>query len=85
LKKVVVCRSLEHVIRGKKSEGIGVVTNKNLGEIGSTAHDQLSGWADQVTVKAEDVHEGSSLSCTRLGNQSNCLFVCYEEGTCILD
>ena len=66
-------------------EATGVITNTNLGEIRSTVHDQLSGWAAQVTVKAEDVHEGSSLSCTRLGNQSSCLFVCYEEATCILD
>lgn len=62
---------------GKKHEGIGIIANTNLGEIRSTAHDQLSGWAGQVTVKAEDVHEGSSLSCNRLGKQSSCLFVCY--------
>jgi len=68
----------------KKYESIGVITSTNLGEIRSTARDQLSGWAGQVTVKAEDVHEGSSLSCTRLGNHSTCLFVCYEEATCIL-
>jgi hypothetical protein len=66
----------------KKREGIGVVTNRNLGETGSTAHEQWGGWAGQVTVKAEDIHEGSSLPCTILGNR---LFICYEEGTCILD
>jgi hypothetical protein len=69
----------------KKCEGIGIITNTNLGEIGSTAHDQFGGWVGQVTVKAEDVHEGSPLPCTRLGNQSSCLFVCYEEGTCVLN
>ena len=42
----------------KKREGIGVVTNRNLGETGSTAREQWSGRAGQVTVKAEDVHEG---------------------------
>ena len=66
-------------LKEKRREGIGIITSTNLGEIGSTAHDQLNGWAGQVTVKAGVVHEGSSLPFTRLGNQSRCLFVTRTE------
>ena len=63
----------------RQREGTGVVTNTNLGEMCSIARDQMSGWAGQGTVKAEDVREGSSLPCTRLDNQSSCLFVTRKE------
>jgi hypothetical protein len=74
--EVVFCQKFGLHNEEKKREGTGIATNTNLGEIGSTAHGQLSGWVGQVTVNADDDHECCSLPCTRFVNQSNCLFVC---------